>query len=76
MPKKASITIALVPEAEAEPDEEIKSQIMNGTFLNGIPFCAQITLVEVGDASPVEKLLQREGYSEYVAKNVQYLYTI
>ena len=74
--EKAEITIVLVPEAESEPDEEIKSQILNETFLSGIPFCAQIALVEVGEIPDVEELLEKEGYSEFVAKNVSYLYTI
>jgi|WetSurMetagenome_2_1015567.scaffolds.fasta_scaffold46116_3 hypothetical protein len=77
MPKKASITIILVPEAEAEEDEDIKNQIMKETFLGGIPFCAHIAVVEVGESTDqVGELLQREGYSEFVAKNVQYLYTV
>jgi hypothetical protein len=75
MTKKASITIVLVPEAESEANETIKSQIMNDTFVGGIPFCAQIAVVEVGEPHDgLTEMLQKEGYSKNVAENVTFLY--
>ncbi len=75
MTKKASITIVLVPEAETEENEIIKTQIMNDTFVNGIPFCAQIAFVEVGEPHDgLKEMLQKEGYSKNVAENVSFLY--
>jgi hypothetical protein len=74
--KKAAIMIDLVPEAEQEENEVIKTQIMKETFVGGIPFCAQIAFVEIREHSNgFEELLEKEGFSKDIAEKIFCMYT-
>jgi len=73
MPKKAIITISLVPEAETTHNKEIKEQIKEES---SIPFCAEIEKIEFEDSEGAwVKKLRKKGLSKTAATNIARFYS-
>jgi hypothetical protein len=72
MPKKANITISLLPEASNKKDNEIQTRIKNEA---NIPLCQKIEQITVEDHNESYINLKKHGISNTVARNLMELYT-
>lgn len=70
--KKVTITIFLVPEAEAISNKEIEKQIKNESF---IPFLAEFESVQIEEAKSFYETLRGHGISQTAARNIVKFYT-
>ncbi|MFA5364214.1 MAG: hypothetical protein WC325_03425 [Candidatus Bathyarchaeia archaeon] len=72
MPKKANITISLLPAASNTTVNEIQTRIKNEST---IPMCQKIEHVTVENHEESYMDLKKHGISNNVARNLMELYT-
>ncbi|MCW4016707.1 MAG: hypothetical protein NWF06_10090 [Candidatus Bathyarchaeota archaeon] len=72
MPKKAHITVNLLPEASKSTTTQIKGRIRNNAK---IPLCKEIEAITIEDIDASYENLKKHGISSNVARNLMDLYT-
>ena len=69
--KKATITIFLVPEAEAISNKEIEEQVKRKS---SIPFLAEFESVQIEEVKTFYEILRGHGISQRAARNIVKFY--